>query len=66
MKIEPDFEEGEEVYEKIELEEFGRRAVQMARQTLIQRIKDLEKDILFSKYEEQVGEIISAVQPPSK
>ena len=60
QKIEPDFEEGEEVYEKIELEEFGRRAVQMARQTLIQRIKDLEKDILFSKYEEQVGEIISA------
>jgi len=60
QKIEPDFEVGEEVYEKIELEEFGRRAVQMARQTLIQRIKDLEKDILFSKYEEQVGEIISA------
>ena len=60
QKIEPDFEVGEEVYEKIELEEFGRRAVQMARQTLIQRIKDLEKDLLFSKYEEQVGEIISA------
>ena len=60
QKIEPDFEVGEEVYEKIELEEFGRRAVQMARQTLIQRIKDLEKDILFTKYEEQVGEIVSA------
>ena len=60
QKIEPDFEVGEEVYEKIELEEFGRRAVQLARQTLIQRIKDLEKDILFAKYEEQVGEIISA------
>lgn len=58
--IEPDFEIGEEVYEKIELEEFGRRAVQMARQTLIQRIKDLEKDILYNKYEEQVGEIVSA------
>ncbi|MBM3168442.1 MAG: transcription termination/antitermination protein NusA [Bacteroidetes bacterium] len=60
QKIETDFEVGEEVYEKIELEEFGRRAVQMARHTLIQRIKDLEKDILFAKYEEQVGEIISA------
>ena len=59
-KIEPDFEIGEEVYEKIELEDFGRRAVQMARQTLIQRIKDLEKDILYSKYEELVGEIVSA------
>ncbi|SIS93538.1 transcription termination factor NusA [Belliella pelovolcani] len=59
-KIEPDFEVGEEVYEKIELEEFGRRAVMMARQTLIQRIKDLEKDLLFNQYEELVGEIISA------
>ncbi len=60
IKIEPDFEIGEEVYEKIELDDFGRRAVQMARQTLIQRIKDLEKDILYNKYEEQVGEIVSA------
>lgn len=59
-KIEPDFEVGEEVYEKLELEEFGRRAVTMARQTLIQKIKDLEKDLLFSQYEELVGEIISA------
>lgn len=58
--IEPDFEVGEEVYEKIELEAFGRRAVQMARQTLIQKIKDLEKDLLFNQYEELVGEIISA------
>lgn len=59
-KIEPDFEIGEEVYEKIELEEFGRRAVMMARQTLIQRIKDLEKDLLFNQYEELVGEVITA------
>jgi transcription termination/antitermination protein NusA len=59
-KIEPDFEVGEDVYEKIELEEFGRRAVMMARQTLIQKIKDLEKDLLFNQYEELVGEIISA------
>ncbi|MCH7410619.1 transcription termination factor NusA [Belliella sp. DSM 111904] len=59
-KIEPDFEVGEEVYEKIELIEFGRRAVMMARQTLIQKIKDLEKDLLFNQYEELVGEIIAA------
>src|SRR5690606_33664066 len=38
-KIEADFEIGEETYERIELEDFGRRAVMMARQTLIQRIK---------------------------
>ncbi len=59
QKIEPDFEIGEEVAEEVKLEDFGRRAVMTARQTLIQRIKDLEKDILFQKYKELVSEIIT-------
>ncbi len=59
-KIEPDFEVGEEVAEQIYLEDFGRRAVTTARQTLLQKVKDLEKDILFQKYKDIVGEIISA------
>ena len=58
-EIEPDFEIGEEVAEEIKLADFGRRAVMTARQTLIQRIKDLEKDILYQKYKDLVGEIIS-------
>src|SRR6188768_2899639 len=58
-KIEPDFEVGEEVAEQIFLEDFGRRAVTTARQTLLQKVKDLEKDILFQKYKDIVGEIIS-------
>lgn len=58
-KIEPDFEVGEEVAEEIHLEDFGRRAVTTARQTLVQKVKDLEKDILFEKYKEIVGEIIN-------
>lgn len=58
-KIEPDFEIGEEVAEEITLIDFGRRAVMTARQTLIQKVKDLEKDILFQKYKDLVGEIIS-------
>ena len=58
-KIEPDFEIGEEVAEEVQLEHFGRRAVMTARQTLIQKIKDLEKDILFQKYKELVGEVIN-------
>jgi len=56
--IEPDFEIGEEVAEDVKLEDFGRRAVMTARQTLIQKIKDLEKDILFSQYKDLVGEIV--------
>ena len=59
-QIEPDFEIGEEVAEEIKLIDFGRRAVMTARQTLIQRIKDLEKDIIFQKYKDLVGEIINA------
>lgn len=59
-KIEEDFEVGEEVAEEVKLEDFGRRAVTTARQTLLQRVKDLEKDILFMKYKDIVGEIISA------
>ncbi|KAA5547547.1 transcription termination factor NusA [Adhaeribacter rhizoryzae] len=59
QKIEPDFEIGEEVAEEIKLEDFGRRAVLTARQTLIQRVKDLEKDLMYQKYKDLVGEIIS-------
>ncbi|WP_045469335.1 transcription termination factor NusA [Sporocytophaga myxococcoides] len=58
-KIEADFEVGEEVAEEVKLIDFGRRLVMTARQTLIQKIKDLEKDILFQKYKEIVGEIIA-------
>jgi len=58
-KIESDFEIGEEVAEEIKLEDFGRRAVLTARQTLIQKIKDLEKDSLFLKYKDLVDEIIT-------
>ncbi len=59
QKIEPDFEIGEEVAEEIKLEHFGRRVVQTARQTLIQKIKDLEKEMLFNQYKDQVGELIN-------
>ncbi len=58
QKIESDFEVGEEVAEQIYLEDFGRRAVTTARQTLIQKVKDLEKDILYQKYKDIVGEVI--------
>ncbi|WP_332919886.1 transcription termination factor NusA [Persicobacter psychrovividus] len=59
-KIEPDFEIGEQVAESVGLEDFGRRAVMTARQTLMQRIKDLEKDILYQKYKDLVGDVVTA------
>jgi transcription termination/antitermination protein NusA len=58
-KIEPDFEIGEEVAEEVKLEDFGRRVVQTARQTLIQKIKDLEKEMLYDQYKDLVGELVT-------
>ncbi len=59
QKIESDFEVGEEVAEEIQLEDFGRRLVITARQTLVQKVRDLEKDLIFDKYKDLVGEIIT-------
>jgi N utilization substance protein A len=57
-KIQSDFEIGEEFAEPIDIAKFGRRVVQTGRQTLIQKIKDLEKSNLFEKYKDSVGEVI--------
>jgi transcription termination/antitermination protein NusA len=59
-KIEPDFEVGEELYEEIEIMDFGRRAILAAKQTLASRIGDLKKNVLVKKYNDRVGEIVNA------
>mgnify|MGYP003422989773 CR=1 FL=1 len=59
-KIEPDFEVGEELFQEIDLYDFGRRAILAAKQTLANRISDLKKNVLAQKYGDRVGEIISA------
>ena len=60
VKIEPDFEVGEELFEPIDLYDFGRRAILAAKQTLASRISDLKKNSLAKKYSEKIGKIISA------
>ena len=60
VKIEPDFEVGEELYEEINIMDFGRRAILAAKQTLASRISDLKKNVLVKKYGDRIGEIISA------
>lgn len=59
VKIEPDFEVGEEVSEEVKLEDFGRRAVQALRQNLISKVLELEKDEIYKKYKERVGQIVT-------
>jgi N utilization substance protein A len=60
VKIEPDFEVGEELFEEVDLYDFGRRAILAAKQTLASRISDLKKNLLVKKYADRVGEIITA------
>ncbi|MEY3322100.1 MAG: hypothetical protein RLZZ417_1683 [Bacteroidota bacterium] len=60
ISIDADYEVGEECYEQLQLEDFGRRAIMAARQTLISRIMDLEKEEVFKKYNDRLGEIVTA------
>jgi N utilization substance protein A len=60
VKLEPDYEVGEDLYEEIEILDFGRRAILAAKQTLASRIGDLKKNVLVKKYSERIGEIINA------
>lgn len=60
QKIEPDFEIGEDVSEKVKLEDFGRRAVLSVRQNLVQKILELEKSEVYNKYKEKVGDVVTA------
>ena len=58
--IDDTFEEGEEVSEIVNFAEFGRRAILNLRQTLASKILELEKNSLYHKYSERIGQIVSA------
>ncbi len=59
IKIEPDFEVGEEVVEAIRMQDFGRREILAIRQNLISKVQEYEKDNIFRKYKDKIGEVIS-------
>ena len=58
IAIDEDYEVGEECYEQLFLKDFGRRSIMAARQTLISRIMDLEKDEIYRSYTQRVGELV--------
>lgn len=59
IKIEPDFEIGEDVSEEVKLGDFGRRAVLAMRQNLVSKVHELEKDSLYKLYKDRVGAIVT-------
>lgn len=58
IKIEPDFEVGEEVSEEIRMVDFGRREILTIRQNLMAKVQEFEKDSIYRKYKDRIGEII--------
>ena len=59
IRIEPDFEIGEEVSEEIKMKDFGRREILTIRQNLIAKVQEYEKDSVYQKYKDRIGEIIA-------
>lgn len=58
-KIDPDYEVGDEIAEPVKLEDFGRRNILAMRQNLMSKLSELEKDAIYKKYKDKVGEIIT-------
>lgn len=59
IKVEPDFEVGEDFSEQVRLADFGRREILSIRQNLVSRIMEYEKDNVYKKYKERVGDIVT-------
>jgi len=59
LKIEPDFEIGEDVSQEVKVEDFGRRNILSLRQNLASKVLELEKDSIYQKYKERVGDIVN-------
>ena len=59
IKIEPDFEVGEEVSEQIFMKDFGRREILSIRQNLVGKIQEYEKNNIYKKYKERIGEVMT-------
>ena len=59
-KIDADCEVGEEVTDEVHFEKFGRRAILNLRQTLASKILDLQKDAIYNRYKDKIGELVSA------
>lgn len=59
LEIDEDYEIGDECYERLYLQEFGRRAIQAARQTLMTKIMDLQKDEVYKRYVDRIGDIVT-------
>ncbi len=56
--VDDSYDVGEECYEGLTLEDFGRRSIMAARQTLVSRLNELEKDDIYKRYMDRVGDLV--------
>ena len=61
QKINPDLKEGDTVEVEIVPRNFGRIAAQTAKQVIIQKLRELEREIVFNEFNERKGEIVSGI-----
>ena len=59
LKLDDEAEVGEEVTDKVELASFGRRMILNLRQTLASKILELQKEVLYQKYKEMIGQVVT-------
>ncbi|MEA1873143.1 MAG: transcription termination factor NusA [Bacteroidota bacterium] len=59
LKIDEDYEVGEDVTDEVKVEDFGRRAILALRQNLTNKILELERDNLYNMYKNRIGDIIT-------
>ncbi len=57
--LQDDIEVGEDYFQYYKFQDFGRRAILAARQTLIQRVKDLDKEEIYYRYKAMVGKLLN-------
>ncbi|MDR0685883.1 MAG: transcription termination factor NusA [Dysgonamonadaceae bacterium] len=60
QKIDPDYKVGEEITDEVHFEQFGRRAILSLRQALASKILEIQKDNIYNKYKERIGQVVSA------
>ncbi len=59
--LDPDAQLGDDVGSKLDMSDFGRIAAQTAKQVIIQKIRDAERDIIFNEYKDRVGELVHGI-----
>jgi len=60
-ELDPEAEEGDEIGVKLNTEGFGRILAQTAKQVIIQRVRDAEREIVFNEYKDRKGEIVNGI-----